>query len=240
MDLKSLSVKLFCDSGSLADMQEMLDTGLVSGFTSNPSLCRRAGVVDYLAFCRDAARLCGKLPLSLEVVADEFAEIERQAHVLAGIGKNVFVKVPVVSSTGKPNAAIVAKLAHQRIPVNVTACFTERHIKQAQSATTHGGLDYPAYISIFAGRIADSGRCPERLVSNASWYVQGTGTEIIWASVREPYNVVQAARCGCHVITVFPETIRRLVRFGRDLDEFAAETSKMFYDDAKAAGYQIP
>lgn len=239
MDLKALKVKLFCDSGSLADMREMIATGRVSGLTCNPSLCRRAGVVDYLAFCRDAAQLCGDLPLSLEVVADDPDEIYRQAYRLGEIGDEVFVKVPIVNASGKSNAEIIADLADDDVQVNVTACFTERHVKQAREALSRGNANYRSYISIFAGRIADSGRCPERLVSNAAWYVQGTGTEIIWASVREPYNIVQAARCGCQVITVFPEMIRRLERFGRDLDQFAAETSKMFYDDARQAGYVL-
>jgi transaldolase len=239
VDIKSLNVKLFCDSGSLDDMQEMLATGLVSGFTCNPSLCRRAGVTDYLTFCREAARLCGDLPLSLEVVADEPDEIYRQAYILGAIGDEVFVKVPIVNASGKSNAEIIADLADEDVQVNVTACFTERHVKQAREALSQGNANYLSYISIFAGRIADSGRCPERLVSNASWYVQGTGTQIIWASVREPYNIVQAERCQCQAITIFPEMLRRLDRFGRDLDEFARETSKMFYDDAVAAGYSL-
>lgn len=239
MDLAKLKVKLFCDSGSLFDMQEMLDTGLVSGFTCNPSLVRKAGVADYLDFCKNAAKLCGDKPLSLEVVADDLQEIYRQARVLANLGDNVFVKVPIVNSKGQINTLVIRDLANEGVQVNVTACFTDLHVKQAREALVYGEPAAGSYISIFAGRIADSGRCPEQLVSNAAWYVQGTGTEIIWASVREPYNVVQAERASCHVITVFPEMLRRLNRFGRDLDQFATETSKMFYDDAKAAGYSI-
>ena len=239
MDLKSLKVKLFCDSGSLADMEEMSATGLVSGFTTNPSLVRKAGVFDYLAFCRDAAKFCKDMPLSLEVVADDPGEIFRQAYILQGLGDEVFVKVPVVNASGGSNIELISDLAQEDVQVNVTACFTEQHVKQARTALSRGNANYLSYISIFSGRIADSGRCPEHLVSNAAWYVQGTGTEIIWASVREPYNIVQAERCGCQVITVFPEMIRRLERFGRDLNQFAKETSKMFFDDAKAAGYSI-
>lgn len=239
MDLSSLKVKLFCDSGSLADMEEMLATGLVSGFTTNPSLVRKAGVSDYLAFCRDAAKFCGNMPLSLEVVADEPKEIRRQALLLASLGENVFVKVPIVNTHGQLNTEVIRDLALAAVQVNVTACFTERHVKQGRESLAYGEPACRSYISIFAGRIADSGRCPEQLVGNAAWYVQGTGTEIIWASVREPYNIVQGARCGCQVITVFPEMIRRLERFGRDLDQFAQETSKMFFDDARQAGYVL-
>jgi len=232
-------VKLFCDSANLDDMRELQSTGLVSGWTCNPSLCRKAGVKDYLAFCREAATEFADQPLSLEVVADEPREIVRQARILADLGRNVFVKVPIVNMLGNNNVWAINALVLDGIQVNVTACFTEQHVKAARAALAHGDPRCNSYISIFAGRIADTGRCPEHLVSNAAWFVQGTGTEIIWASVREPYNIVQAERAGCQIITVFPEMLRRLDRFGRDLDEFARETSQMFYDDAMSAGYQL-
>lgn len=239
MDLNALKVKIFCDSASLADMREMRAAGLVSGFTCNPSLCRKAGVSDYLGFCRAAAAEFGDMPLSLEVLSEEPGDMERQAIALADLGRMVFVKVPIVNSLGASNIGTIQRLAANGVQVNATAIFTERHVKQAREALADGEPKCRSYISIFAGRIADSGRCPERLVSNAAWYVQGTQTEIIWASVREPYNVVQAERCGCQVITLFPELLRRLERFGRDLDEFARETSAMFLNDATAAGYTL-
>jgi transaldolase len=216
VDLKDLKVKLFCDSGDLNEMAAIKEQEIVKGFTCNPSLVRKAGVADYLAFCREAVQVAGDMAL----------------------GTNVFVKVPVVSSQGLHNYDVINRLAYQGIRVNVTACFTESHVKAAE-ASLRTEKSTPSYISIFAGRVADTGRCPEQLISNASWYVQGTPTEIIWASVREPINVVQADRCGCQVITIFPELLRRLDRFGRNLDEFARETSEMFYRDAIAAGYTL-
>lgn len=237
MDLKDLRVKLFCDSGDLQEMEAIKSQGLVSGFTTNPSLCRKAGVADYLAFCRDAVAVAGDMPLSLEVVADDPGELQRQACDLADLGPHVFVKVPIVNSLGHTNIPAIGILVRDGVQVNVTACFTAKHVKAARLALALS--ERRSYISIFAGRIADTGRCPEPLMGNAAWYVQGTSTEIIWASIREPYSIVQADRCGCQIITVFPEMLRRLDRFGRDLDEFARETSEMFYRDSLAAGYVI-
>lgn len=237
MDTRALRVKLFCDSADLQEMRVMKAAGLVSGFTSNPSLARRAGVTDYLTFAREAAAVADPCPMSLEVVADTPHEIKRQARLLARLGDNVVVKVPVVDTVGRSNQSVISELANEGIALNVTACFTEAHVRHAHAALTRGTRR--SYISIFAGRIADVGQCPERLVGNAAWYVAGSNVEIIWASVREPYNVVQAERCGCQVITVFPEVLKRLERFGKDLDEFARETSQMFFQDATASGFML-
>lgn len=239
MTLEDLQVTLFCDSADLGQMEAMKARGLVQGFTCNPSLVRKAGVADYLAFCRAAVALCRPLPLSLEVIADSPREIIRQAELLNSLGDNVVVKIPIVTPEGLGNQTLIALLAKRRMALNITACFTGRHVRDAQEALLSSDSPAASYISIFAGRIADSGRCPEQLVSNAAWFVQGSPTKIIWASVREPYNVVQANRCGCHVITVFPSVLARLDRFGRDLDEFARETSEMFSRDASEAGYSL-
>jgi transaldolase len=238
LDSRQFNVKLFCDSASLRDMQEMLDSGLARGATCNPSLCRRAGVSDYVAFCREASQLWGSCPLSLEVVADDVSEITRQAHVLADLGPNVFVKVPIVDSRGASNIPLIASLSDDGLRLNVTCMFTGRHVFQAMDILRQSP-ERPGFISLFCGRVADAGHDPCPTVRLAVEATHGTTTEVIWASVREPLNIVQAANCGCHVVTAFPEVLRRISRFGRDLDEFATETSKMFYDDAKAAGYTL-
>lgn len=237
MDLKALKVKLFCDSGNLADMEEMVRRGGISGFTTNPSLVRRAGVADYLAFCRDAARLCGDLPLSLEVIADTPDEIRRQARILAALGPNVWVKVPVVDSHGASNVLTIESLVHDGVPLNVTACFTKHHVRQAIRALQVTSAHH--CVSVFAGRIADAGLDPVPTMRTAAIDCHGTNIQVIWASVREPLNIIQAAQCGVDAITVFPEMLRKIHLFGRDLDQFAAETSKMFFEDAKTAGYTL-
>ena len=236
MKLEDLRVKLFCDSANILDMEEMRNR--VQGYTSNPSLARRAGVVDYLAFCREAAQRFPNHSLSLEVLAEEPQEAWRQAKLLSHLGPNVSVKVPIVTSTGQSNTPLIRDLAASNVSVNVTACFTRQHVRAARDALRIGDPQR-SYISVFAGRIADSGACPEPLMSAAAWFLDGTPTELIWASVREPYNVVEAHRCQVPIITVFPEMLRRLNRFGRDLDEFAIETSAMFARDAREAGYTL-
>lgn len=230
-------IKLFCDSGDIKQMEEMRNAGVVQGFTTNPSLARRAGVGDYLRFAQEAAEVCGDKPLSLEVVADEPDEMRRQARVLAQIRHNVVVKIPIVDTRGRPNDPVIETLAREGIPCNVTACFTMQHVHLAAARLR----DYPTthYISIFAGRIADSGRDPVPTVRQAALDVWGSNLQIIWASAREPLNIVQAEQCLAHIITVFPDFLRKLHLFGKDLDEFARETSQMFYNDSISSGYVL-
>lgn len=239
MDLRSLKVKLFCDSADLNEMLAMRDAGLVKGFTCNPSLCRKAGVKDYLGFARRAAALTAPCPMSLEVIADEPNEIQRQAELLASIGNNVFVKVPIVRTNGESNGSVIMTLAASGMQLNITACFTTRHLEIARTALATGWPHTKSFYSVFAGRIADTGRHPQPAVTEAVTTFFSTPTRVIWASVREPLNIMQADTCACDIITVFPEMLRRLERFGRDLDEFARETSEMFFRDAVSSGFTL-
>lgn len=238
MDLRTLGVKIFCDSANLADMREITAAGLVSGYTCNPSLCRKAGVTDYLGFCRLAATEFPALPLSLEVIADTPDEIDRQARVIAGLGANVYVKVPILNCAGDWNTSIIHTLAASGVRVNVTACLTVGHVSAAIRSLVP---DVPSYVSVFAGRIADTGvnplptmRATVNLIAESK-----LPCEAIWASVREPFNLIQASSCDVQIITVFPEMLRKLSLFGKDLHAFALETSQMFARDAAAAGYVL-
>lgn len=236
MDIASLKVKVFCDSANLNDIREMRAAGLVKGITCNPSLCKKAGVVDYLAFCKQAAAENSDMPLSLEVIADEPHEIERQAKILAALGPLVYVKVPILNTKGDWNCDVIDRLSSSGINLNVTACLTSRHVYCAVMSLNKSR---PAYVSVFAGRIADTGRCPEGTIRFAVEECAGLPFEVIWASIREPVNVLHAERCGAHVVTVFTEMLRKLHLFGKDLHQFAVETSQMFDRDAKSAGYAI-
>lgn len=236
MDLKKLRTKIFCDSANLADMRLMKSFGVVSGFTTNPSLCRKAGVVDYFEFCNQAVKEFGDYSISLEVIADEPNEIIRQAKKLHGLGGCVFVKVPIVNTEGKSNAPVIKELVAEGVNVNATAIFT---VDQVDDAVNALGSRFPGYVSVFAGRVADAGRNPIPYIRNAVETVKGTELQVIWASVREPYNVIQAHDNNCHVVTVFPEMLKKLALFGTDLFDFSVDTSRMFYGDAVSAGYTL-
>jgi transaldolase len=192
MDLSKLKVKIFCDAADLNVMDDMLSQGLVTGFTSNPSICRKAGVTNYLGFCRAAAALFPNHPLSLEVIADDIGEMYRQALILSELGPNVYVKIPCVNSRGGGNWPVIHDLSLNGVKVNITCVFTHKQIHES-FANLH---DVPACVSVFAGRISDAGQCPLPYVQHAIHEAAGTQTEVIWASVpyhhRFPGNAPQA------------------------------------------------
>lgn len=236
MDLGKLRVKIYCDSADLSQMREMTAAGLVCGYTSNPSLAKKAGVANYLDFCREAAAEFPHMPLSLEVLADEPDGIRRQVRLLASLGTNIFVKIPVVRTTGESNAGLIRELSQAGIHINVTAIFTHKQIATVCEALDGGAA---GYVSVFAGRIADAGQCPLPYVQHAIHETEGTPHQVIWASVREPYNVLQAGAVGCDIITVFPPFLLKLKLFGKPLDEFSRETVQMFMADAASSGFTL-
>lgn len=239
MHLDNLTVKLFSDGADLASMREMVGAGLVKGLTTNPSLCRKAGVSDYLSFARAAAEEFPDIPLSLEVIADDPDNMIRQARILAGLGPEIRVKIPILNTAGEYNSAVINELAGgDGIKLNVTACLTEQHVNEAIKWLAP---EAPAYVSVFAGRIADSGRSPLPTMRHAVKAAADSGKsiEIIWASVRELFNVFQADVVGCQIITVFPDWLRKLDRVGCDLHKLAIETTQMFANDAAKAGYVL-
>lgn len=233
----SEQIKIFADGADLSSIRELSGNPLVKGFTTNPTLMRQAGVSDYLAFARDTIEIIGDRPISLEVFSDDLDEMIRQGLILSQLGPNVNVKIPVTNTQGRTTTGVVKALVGEGVSVNVTAIFTLQQIDSALSAVRTGPK---CFISVFAGRIADTGIDPVPLMIEALKLMQGSDTELIWASPREVLNVVQGAKIGCHIITVTHDLIKKLQLIGKDLTEYSLETVKMFERDATLAGYVIP
>jgi transaldolase len=235
--LDSLRVKIFADGADLAHVESLCAEPWIRGFTTNPTLMRAAGVADYESFARDLLELVPDRPISFEVLADEPGEIERQARLIASWGANVYVKVPITTTNGVPTAEVVRKLTGSGVKVNVTALMTLDQVEDAGGWLADGP---GGYVSVFAGRIADSGRDPVPImVAALDLLAPHSHVELIWASPREVLNVVQADAIGCDVITVTDEILRRLPSLGRDLGEFSLDTVRMFHRDGEAAGYTL-
>ncbi len=235
--LASLKVKIYADGADLGRIRELRAHPLIRGFTTNPTLMRKSGVTDYEAFARDALRDADGLPVSFEVVADDFAGMERQARRISSWADNVAVKIPVTDTQGNSSAPLVRRLAAEGIAVNVTAVMTARQAFEA-AAALEGGVR--AQISIFAGRVADTGRDPTSLVAEVVEGVRAIrNVEVIWASPREVWNVFQADAAGCHIITVTPDLLAKLALVGKDPEEYSLETVRMFHDDATRSGLAL-
>ena len=235
--LHELGVKLFGDGADKDTMLELYANPLIRGFTTNPTLMRKAGVTNYEAFARDLLAAIPDRPISLEVFADEFAEMERQALLIAGWGANVYVKIPITNTQGSPATELIHRLSHEGVKVNVTAMLTLEQAREAVAALAGGS---PSCISIFAGRIADTGCDPVPVMAAAVDLLRPhPQIELIWASPRELLNVFQADAIGCHIITATPDILKKLPLVGKDLTEYSLETVKMFHDDAKKSGYEL-
>ena len=235
--MPNISIKLFADGANLEDMLTAQASGKISGFTTNPTLMRKAGVKDYAAFAKQVLAKIKDAPISFEVFSDELPEMERQAREIATWGANVYVKIPVTNTKGEFTGPIIASLSRDGIKLNVTAIFTLEQVHdvvQALDART------PSVISIFAGRIANAGQDPMPIMrASVAIARKLPQAEVLWASPREALNILQAQECGCHIITMTPDLIKATSTFGKDLAEFSLETVQMFYDDAKAAGYSL-
>jgi transaldolase len=233
----SFRVKLFADGADLDGMREMARNPMISGLTTNPTLMRKAGITNYRDFAHTVLEAIPNLPISFEVFADEFEEMERHAMQISSWGPNVFVKIPVTNTKGESSAALIARLNAAGVKLNVTAVMTLPQV-QAMIPSLQSGV--PAYISVFAGRIADAGVDPvpvmRSIVDTLGPYPQ---IELIWASPREVLNIIQADRIGCHVITLTHDLIRKIPSLGKDLDEFSLETVQMFRRDAIDAAYTL-
>lgn len=235
--LDELRVKIFADGADRARVEALRAEPWIRGFTTNPTLMRAAGVVEYERFARDLLELVPDRPISFEIIADELGEIARQARLIASWGENVYVKVPITTTRGDTTAEVVRSLAGSGIKVNITALMTLDQVADAGEWLADGP---GGYVSVFAGRIADSGRDPIPIMTEAlELLAQHPHLELIWASPREVLNVVQADSIGCHIITVTDEILRRLPSLGRDLGEFSLDTVRMFHRDAEAAGYTL-
>ena len=235
--ITNLKIKLFADGADLAGIKEMYANPMIKGFTTNPTLMRKAGIQDYKAFAHEVLKAIPDRPISFEVFADEFDEMERQALEIASWGKNVSVKIPVTNTRKEFAGRLIDRLSSAGVALNVTALTT---LEQVRSVTAHLAPNVPAIISVFAGRIADTGRDPVPLMAEAVKIMQDKPkAELIWASPRELLNIFQADSVGCHIITATNDILKKLSLVGKDLDQYSLETVQMFYKDAQAAGYKI-
>ncbi len=234
---RALKVKLFADGADKAAMLEHYANPQIQGFTTNPTLMRKAGLTDYEGFARDILAIIWDRPISFEVFADEFPEMARQAHKIASWGENVYVKIPITNTRGELSLDLIHRLSHSGVKVNVTALLAIDQV-QGVSAALAGGA--PAYASIFAGRIADTGRDPVPLMASAVELLRPhAGVELIWASPRELLNVFQADAVGCHIITATSDLLKKFSLIGKDLHAYSLETVRMFYEDAAAAEFSL-
>jgi transaldolase len=210
---------------------------MIKGFTTNPTLMRKAGISNYAAFAREAISVVGDLPISFEVFSDTFDEMEREARIIAGWGGNTYIKVPVTNTAGQSAAPLIRKLSGEGIRLNVTAMLT---LEQVRVVAKVLNPSVPSIVSVFAGRVADTGVDPVPLMREAAGILRGNGlAELLWASPRELLNVFHAEESGCHIITATSDILAKLKLVGKDLAQFSLETVKMFFDDAKAAGFAL-
>jgi transaldolase len=236
-NVKELKVKLFADGADKSSMLEMYANPLIQGLTTNPTLMRKAGITDYRAFCMDILTTIQDKPLSFEVFSDEFEEMERQALKIASWGKNVYVKIPISNTKGKSAVPLVKRLVDQGVKVNVTAMMTLSQVRDVANVLSP---TLPSYVSVFAGRIADTGRPALPLMTAAVELLRLVpAAELIWASPRELYNIFEADLAGCHIITATPDVLKKLSLVGYDLDAYSLDTVKMFHNDALAAGFKL-
>lgn len=235
--LPDLAVKIYADGADKAAMLELYTDPLVKGFTTNPTLMRKSGVSDYCAFAREMLQLIPDRPISFEVFADEFVEMEQQALEIASWGENINVKIPVTNTRGEPSDNLLRRLACASVKLNVTALMTLDQVRRVSESLAGGP---PCKVSMFAGRIADTGRDPVPIMAAAVELLRPyPNLELIWASPRELLNIFQAETIGCHIITVTADLLKKLYLVGKDLREYSRETVTMFYDDAQKAGYRL-
>jgi len=235
--IEELKVKIFADGADKAGMLEMYEKPFVKGLTTNPTLMKKAGITDYRAFCKDILTSINDKPLSFEVFSDDFSEMERQAIEIASWGDNVYVKIPITNTKQETCYALVEKLANQKVKLNVTALMT---LDQVRNVVDSLDPNTSSYVSVFAGRIADTGYDPVPLMTSAVDILKAApAAELIWASPRELLNIFQADEIGCHVITVTNDILKKLSLVGYDLDQYSLDTVKMFYADAQLAGFRL-
>jgi transaldolase len=235
--LQSLKIKIFADGADRAGMLELHGRPYIKGLTTNPTLMRKAGVLNYRAFARDVLAAIRDKPVSFEVLADDFESMERQALEIAGWADNVYVKIPVTNTRRASSRALIKRLADRQVKLNVTAITTLEQIRDILPALNPAT---PSFVSVFAGRIADTGRDPLPVMAQAARMLsENPAAELMWASSRELLNIFQADSVGCAVITVTRDILDKLTLIGYDLTEYSLDTVKMFRDDAQAAGFSL-
>ena len=235
--ISALKVQLFADGADKAQILKSYANPLIKGFTTNPTLMRVAGITDYEAFAHDILKVVTDRPISFEVFADEFGEMERQALKIAAWGKNVYVKIPVTNTRRESSMKLIQKLSHSGVKVNVTAIMTLDQVRDSVAALGGGA---PSVVSVFAGRIADTGRDPIPIMAESVKMLSPHPTmELIWASPRELLNIFQADDIGCHIITVTDGVLSKLTTVGKDLGDYSLETVQMFFNDASKSGFKL-
>ena len=237
MNSSDLKIKVFADGADLGGILELTMNPLIKGFTTNPTLMNKAGVTDYEKFAREVLGAIASFPISFEVVADDFAEMGRQARKLASWGENVYVKIPITNTNGESSADLIKELASEGLKLNVTAILSLGQVRTVEAALN---VDVPAVVSVFAGRIADTGVDPIPLMTESKKILEvKPHAELLWASPREILNIVQADQVGCDIITVTHDLLKKLTGLGRDLEDLSLDTVKMFYNDATSSGLSL-
>jgi transaldolase len=232
-----LNVSIFADGADIDGILEMYRNPLIKGFTTNPTLMRKAGIENYVAFARDLLSVVPDRPISFEVFADEFDEMEQQAMEIASWGSNVNVKIPVTNTRGLSTTPLIERLARRGLSLNVTALMT---LEQVRTVAVCLADSPSSYISVFAGRVADTGRDPVPMMAEAVRFLAPyPNLQLLWASPRELLNIFQADEIGCHVITVTNDVLKKLGLVGKSLDQYSLETVQMFFNDAQTAGYKL-
>jgi transaldolase len=235
--IEELRIQIFADGADKVRMLEMNAKPFIRGLTTNPTLMKKAGIADYRAFCKEILTHIKVKPVSFEVFSDDFSVMERQAMEIASWGENVYVKIPISNTKGQTCYELVDQLSARGVKVNVTAIMTLAQVRDVLAALKQ---NVPSYISVFAGRIADTGRDPLPIMAAAVAMLKiNPLAELIWASPRELLNIFQAEQIGCHVITVTDDILNKLKLVGYDLDNYSLDTVSMFYNDAKAAGFTL-
>ncbi len=236
--LNEMKIKIFSDG---ADIDSIIDTyqkGIAKGFTTNPTLMAKAGITNYLAFAKEVLKVVTDLPVSFEVFSDEFDEMRYQAHKINDLGPNVYVKIPVTNTKRQSAAPLIKELHDQGIKLNITAILSLRQVQEVYDALNP---DVSAFVSVFAGRVADTGRDPLPLMKQSLELLRPKpAAELLWASPREVFNLMQAELMGCPIITITPDLLAKAAKFGMDLEDLSLDTVKMFYNDATKSGFKIP
>ncbi len=235
--VKELKIKIFADGANVTEMKKVYSEGIVRGFTTNPTLMKKDGVKDYVAFAKDVLSEIKDMPISFEVFTDDFESMERQAREIGRWGDNVFIKIPVTNTKGEPSYELIKKLSDDGMKLNITAILT---LEQIENVSKSINEKTPSIVSLFAGRIADTGRDPIPYIKESLKILKGnSNAELLWASSRELLNIFQAEECGCHIITVTNDLLKKLQMVNKDLKELSLDTVKMFYNDASSAGYNF-
>ena len=236
-NVKDLKIKIFSDGADLDSIIDAHNKGLVKGFTTNPTLMAKAGITNYIAFATEVLRVVKTLPVSFEVFSDEFNEMHEQALKLAALAPNVYVKIPVMNTKRVSATPLIKELSDRGLKLNVTAILTLKQVKEVAAALNK---DVPSIVSVFAGRIADTGRDPIPIMQESLKLIRHLPkAELLWASPREVLNLIQAEQIGCHIITITPDILAKASKFNMDLEDLSLDTVKMFYNDSVKSGFKI-